>query len=226
MSKCGSCGFADHCWPRAIEQQDVSLVMDVDQGLARQFTAMASHCRRTPCRLRCEPAERIKPPMGSQAAEGRQEGREDSPECRSTGEWQRTDSAPAGIPAHENYVCFDLEGIPPQLDDLEKIYLWGMQVYGKKPGEFLGVTSGFGADGDREGWEKFLTDCGRNLRGVRRHPIRALAPLRADSHSDVHRPLRRYEWNCCPCTRQSVRPPAHHEELNCSSAAELQPQSS
>ena len=51
---------------------------------------------------------------------------------------------------------FDLEGLPPQLDDLEKVYLWGMQVYGKNPGEFLGVTSGFGVDGDREGWEKFL----------------------------------------------------------------------
>ncbi len=60
------------------------------------------------------------------------------------------------IPKHENYVMFDLEGLPPQLDDLEKIYLWGMQVYGKNPGEFLGVTAGFGADGDREGWEKFL----------------------------------------------------------------------
>ena len=60
------------------------------------------------------------------------------------------------IPASENFVMFDLEGLPPQLDDLEKIYLWGMQVYGKKPGKFMGVTSGFGADGDREGWEKFL----------------------------------------------------------------------
>ena len=37
MSKCGSCGFADHCWPRALETLDVSLVMDVDQGLARQL---------------------------------------------------------------------------------------------------------------------------------------------------------------------------------------------
>ena len=36
-SKCGSCSFAETCWPRALEQQDVSLVMDVDQGLARQL---------------------------------------------------------------------------------------------------------------------------------------------------------------------------------------------
>ena len=36
-SKCGSCSFAETCWPRALERQDVSLVMDVDQGLARQL---------------------------------------------------------------------------------------------------------------------------------------------------------------------------------------------
>jgi RNase_H superfamily len=64
--------------------------------------------------------------------------------------------APVTIPAHDNYVMFDLEGVPPNLGDLEKVYLWGMQVYGKSPSKFVGVTSGFGADGDREGWDAFL----------------------------------------------------------------------
>jgi predicted RecB family nuclease len=36
-TKCGSCGFAETCWPRALECLDVSLVMEVDQGLARQL---------------------------------------------------------------------------------------------------------------------------------------------------------------------------------------------
>lgn len=66
--------------------------------------------------------------------------------------------SPAAIPIHDNYVMFDLEGMPmpPYLDELEKIYLWGMQVYGKRPSGFIGVTAGFGANGDREGWEAFL----------------------------------------------------------------------
>ncbi len=66
------------------------------------------------------------------------------------------------IPAHDNYVMFDLEGMPPHLDDLEKIYLWGMQVYGKRPSEFMGVTAGFGPNGDQEGWAAFL-DAAQNL---------------------------------------------------------------
>jgi predicted RecB family nuclease len=51
---------------------------------------------------------------------------------------------------------FDLEGLPPHLDELEKIYLWGLQVYGENPGIFRAATAGFEVDGDREGWMEFL----------------------------------------------------------------------
>jgi predicted RecB family nuclease len=94
--------------------------------------------------------------MGSQAAEvGKKADRILLNAEVLTTKQERLLASPA-LPASENFVMLDLEGLPPQLDDLEKIYLWGMQVYGKKPGKFLGVTSGFGVDGDREGWEKFL----------------------------------------------------------------------
>lgn len=51
---------------------------------------------------------------------------------------------------------FDLEGLPPQLDELEKVYLWGLQVYGQHPGPYQAATAGLGPDGDRKGWEDFL----------------------------------------------------------------------
>jgi hypothetical protein len=47
------------------------------------------------------------------------------------------------IPDSSNYVMFDLEGLPPFLDDLEKTYLWGMRVYGERPSEFLPAVAGF-----------------------------------------------------------------------------------
>jgi predicted RecB family nuclease len=53
---------------------------------------------------------------------------------------------------------FDLEGLPPQLDELQKVYLWGMQVFGENPGEYLASTAGFGVDGDQQGWEDFLVN--------------------------------------------------------------------
>jgi predicted RecB family nuclease len=75
-------------------------------------------------------------------------------------------SAPA-IPLFPNYVMFDLEGMPPYLDEIENIYLWGMRVYGENPSEFAPAVAGFGPDGDRDCWLTFLEnakkvfdDCG------------------------------------------------------------------
>jgi uncharacterized protein len=65
------------------------------------------------------------------------------------------------VPDHPNYVMFDLEGLPPQLDDLGKIYLWGLQVYGQTPGPFIPSMAGFGPNGDRGGWERFLENANR-----------------------------------------------------------------
>jgi predicted RecB family nuclease len=60
------------------------------------------------------------------------------------------------LPPSENYVMFDLEGLPPQLDELDKIYLWGLQVFGAKPSEYLGKIADIGSNGDRVGWDGFL----------------------------------------------------------------------
>ena len=64
--------------------------------------------------------------------------------------------APPQIPLSANYAMLDLEGLPPQLDDLEKVYLWGVQVFGDRPSAFVPATAGFGSEGDRAGWEGFL----------------------------------------------------------------------
>jgi predicted RecB family nuclease len=51
---------------------------------------------------------------------------------------------------------FDLEGLPPEMDEAEKVYLWGSQVFGADPGPFLPAVAGFGPDGDQDGWMTFL----------------------------------------------------------------------
>ena len=61
------------------------------------------------------------------------------------------------IPESKNYVMFDLEALPPQFDELQKVYLWGMRVFGETPSDYICSTAGFGVDGDRQGWEEFLT---------------------------------------------------------------------
>jgi uncharacterized protein len=163
-TKCGSgCGYYDRCWQQAETSQDVSLVMDVDQGLARKLHEDG-----------VESAQQLLASFDVQRLSGF---------TRPWGDRQQRVGKKAekilvyadvlisgnermlgaiAIPAHDNYVMFDLEGMPPQLDDLEKIYLWGMQVYGKRPSAFMGVTAGFGPNGDQEGWAAFL-DAAQNL---------------------------------------------------------------
>ena len=156
-TKCGGCGYHEHCWQKAEANQDVAIVMDVDQGLARALNASGT---RTAADLLANfdvnTLSGFKRPRGK----GEQKVGKRAEKillyaevlCRG----QERILAPPVIPASDNYVMFDLEGMPPQLDDLDKIYLWGMQVYGMRPSPFLGVTAAFGADGDREGWFDFL----------------------------------------------------------------------
>jgi len=158
-TKCsGGCGYYDRCWQQAEARQDVSLVMDVDQHLARALNGIGVT---TAEQLLTSFDERrlsdFKRPWGKGFQKvGKKAGKILTyAEVLCSGKERIL--SPADIPVHDNYAMFDLEGMPPYLDELETIYLWGMQVYGKRPSEFLGVTAGFGANGDREGWEAFLT---------------------------------------------------------------------
>jgi len=157
-TKCkAGCGYVDRCWPQAVANQDVSVVMEVDQGLARQLHSDGIiTAQELVSNFDSQRLSDLNRPWGKRQQKVGKKAETILLNAEVLNSGKERVLCPANIPAHDNYLMFDLEGLPPQLDDLEKIYLWGMQVYGKKPGKFLGVTSGFGADGDREGWEKFL----------------------------------------------------------------------
>ena len=46
--------------------------------------------------------------------------------------------------------------MPAHLDDLEKIYLWGLKVVENGSSRYLHSAADFGPEGDREAWEGFL----------------------------------------------------------------------
>jgi hypothetical protein len=70
--------------------------------------------------------------------------------------------ARADLPDPEDCVLFDLEGMPAHLDDLEKIYLWGLKVVANGSSRYLHSAADFGPEGDRQAWEGFL----RNAAGL------------------------------------------------------------
>ena len=162
-TKCsGGCGYYSHCWALAEARQDVSLVIDVDQGLARKLHADGVEtAQQLAAGFDAQSLGELKRPWGDreQRVGKKAEKILIYAEVLATGKERVLGLA--AIPDRENYVMFDLEGMPPHLDELEKIYLWGMQVYGNRPSEFIGVTAGFGPDGDREGWLAFLVAAAR-----------------------------------------------------------------
>jgi predicted RecB family nuclease len=160
-TKCGGCGFSERCWPRAEEAGDLSLVLGVDQGLARRLHETGVSTRSDLLnRFDVTTLSELKRSYGGREQQvgkmaERILQRAEAMETKS----ERVLVGPV-LPASRNLVMFDLEGMPPYFDELEKVYLWGLQVFGQQPTEFFSSVSGFGTDGDREGWFGFLRNAG------------------------------------------------------------------
>jgi len=156
-SKCNPCGYNERCWNRAEANGDVSLLPDVDQSLARTLNAMG-------IRTRTELLDKfdisslgdLKRPIGSKEQRVGKKAERILQFAESMEKREVVVLAAPAIPRAPNYVMFDLEGMPPHLDELDKIYMWGVQVFGEKPSEFTPAVSGFGPEGDRDGWLAFL----------------------------------------------------------------------
>lgn len=159
MSKCDGCVFEERNWKRAQDKNDISMLMEVDQSLAR---ALVESGVRTPAELLAKydaaALSEFKRPWG---AKTQKVGARASKilllaEVLETKTEKVLCTPP--IPPCLNYVMFDLEGMPPHLDELDKIYLWGTQVFGDRPGGYMASCTDFGQDGDRKGWETFLNN--------------------------------------------------------------------
>ena len=158
-SKCGGCGFKKRCWPMAENSRDVALVYGVDQGLAiglrqqgiESFDQLLSH-------FDAASLAELKRPWGksTQKVGAKADSILRMAKSMATGQEQLIQSP--CLPSSINYVMFDLEGLPPHLDELEKIYLWGMQVFGETPGKYRAACAALGESGDRQGWEAFLNE--------------------------------------------------------------------
>jgi len=156
-SKCQGCGFRSHCWPAAEKKQDTALVADLDQGLALALKAAGiENISSFLQKFTAETLSAFVRPWG----EGQQKVGKRAQALLWNAQALHTQQEilleKPCIPRLDHYVMFDLEGIPPQLDELQKIYIWGLQVVGKTTGPFTPAVADFGSHGDQAGWERFL----------------------------------------------------------------------
>jgi predicted RecB family nuclease len=156
-SKCNGCGFYNYCWPQAETKKDVALVFGVDQGLAYALREQGIETiEQLLVSFTEEKLADFSRPWGKKR---RRVGTDAAIILRMARAMASGEEIVIHTPAiqnYTNYAMFDLEGLPPQLDETEKIYLWGMQVFGDKPGIYVAAMAGFGTNGDLQGWEDFL----------------------------------------------------------------------
>lgn len=158
VSKCSDCGYRSRCWPRAEKRQDVGLLPFADRGLVD-----ALHDEGTstlPEFVERYDAEKLaefeRPSWGGQTRPVGDRAERLLINARALLDDRPILIKPPEIPDHATYVMFDLEGMPPTVDETEKIYIWGLQPFGSRPGPFRAGVAGFGKRGDRHGWEDFL----------------------------------------------------------------------
>lgn len=163
-TRCGDCGFRSRCWTSAENRRDVALVMDIDGSLALTLHDSGTTSIDQLLATFDEPTlSALKRPWGTKT---QKVGARAGTILRNAHSLVTNSEIPLQLPAipqYPNYVMFDCEGLPPQLDDLDKVYLWGLQVFGQTPGPYHGATGGFGVDGDRQAWEAFLLRAGEIL---------------------------------------------------------------
>ncbi|MCW5896714.1 MAG: TM0106 family RecB-like putative nuclease [Bacteroidetes bacterium] len=156
-SKCSQCQYKDRCWDIAKASQDVATVYELDQSTAlalRQSGVLSIGDLLN--RFDEHSLSELKKPRGDKMVRVGGSAARILLQAGALKHNQEKLIAPLALPKAANMVMFDLEGLPPQFSELDKVYLWGTQVFGRKPGEFKPALATFGVDGDKEGWCTFL----------------------------------------------------------------------
>jgi uncharacterized protein len=161
-SKCSGCGFFNRCWPLAEKRRDVATVPDVTLNLSAELREIGIFSYEDLLsRFSAEELSSLKVPYGKGLRKVGVRAERILVNTRAISQGAEIVTGRAGIPGSGGYAMFDLEGLPPYLDELDKIYLWGVKVMGEEPSEYMPALAGFGPRGDGEGWEEFLRVCSK-----------------------------------------------------------------
>jgi predicted RecB family nuclease len=159
-SKCSDCGFKERCWRNATERNEVSRVYGIEQAYARALNTQGIITVDDLLKNFDEDSlAEFKALRGTKYSRFGLKAKDAILHAKALQSGNMIILAKPAIPKLTNLVAFDIEGLPPQLDEMNKIYLWGTQVFGEKPGPYFAGVTDFGLDGDRKAWFDFLTNC-------------------------------------------------------------------
>lgn len=161
-SKCLDCGFNSFVWGRARERRDVALLPSVDGALARALYAEGIDTYEDlPKRHTEETLAEVRKRIGKREVKVGKAAARILMEAESYRSGNIIRVKPLELKKAPNFVMFDVEGIPPHLEHAEKTYLWGLKVFGERPGAYLAALAETSGDGDERGWRGFLANSQR-----------------------------------------------------------------
>lgn len=156
-ASCGDCGFNDYCWQAATERHDAASVIGVDKGLARALHDAGVDTYEQLLDAFDElTLAALQRPWGNRTQKVGNRSGSILRHARALVEGREIVIQAPVVPVHPRYIMFDLEGLPPQLDETDKVYLWGLGIYEDGKSDFRPAVSDFGPDGDENGWDAFL----------------------------------------------------------------------
>jgi len=159
-SRCGGCGFRPICWDAAVKEKNAAIIPDVDKGTAIGLRVSGVNAiDELLQKFDITKLSALERPWGGGFQRvGKKAGKIlEQAGVIKTGRHKWIEKIV--IPASDNYVMFDIEGMPPYLDAVESMYLWGIKVYGKNPGTYMPALAPIEQAGDKKGWEIFLANC-------------------------------------------------------------------
>jgi predicted RecB family nuclease len=160
-SKCLDCCFHEFCWTRAIGTKSVAVLPDVDQALARTLHGEGIESYEQLASQYDEAALGVlKKQVGTKLRKVGVAAKKILLQADSFISNKQILIQHPMLQEVPAVAIFDVEGIPPHLDYAEKTYLWGLKVFGNEVGPYMPANAGLGPEGDREGWLKFLKNCG------------------------------------------------------------------
>lgn len=124
--KCSGCGFGDRCWKIAEGDQDVSIVFGLDQGTAISLRKKGvKSIDELLSRYNNKTLSEVKKPRGNQMVRIGKAAERILLQAEALKTQKQWLIKPLELPVSKNMVMFDLEGLPPQFDELDKIYFVG-----------------------------------------------------------------------------------------------------
>lgn len=157
-SKCTGCQWRTHCWQRAVSTDDLSVIPGVDQelALALRDEGVAS------VRSLLENMDHSSLSNFRRLHAGKKQKVGNKSKEILTGARALIEERPVvfgsfDLKLPETYCIIDFEGVPAYFNSLEQIFLWGMQVFGRRAGNYTAVVSAVNQADDESGWLNFLS---------------------------------------------------------------------